>query len=124
MSNSEKISINQLVLSSDETISGKVAVSLIKKANEQAKANENGETLPDDKKVSDDEKAKASGGIFVNATKKTDSLIALVKRKLTNVLAENVVVAPNGLDSATLCKDNKRVWISFGNSSDSSSDEI
>tara|TARA_R100000808_G_C2155217_1_gene167116 strand:- start:2330 stop:2677 length:348 start_codon:yes stop_codon:yes gene_type:complete len=115
MSNSEKISINQLVLSSDETINGKLAVKLIKKANEQAKT---------DKPMLDDEKATASGGIFVNATQKSESLISLVKSKLTNVLADNVVVAPNGLESATLCKDNKRVWISFGNSSESSSDEI
>lgn len=102
----ETISINQLIISSDESLNGIQAVERIKSAN--------------DNKLSDDKKATAQGGIFVNATSCSDSLLALVKTKLTNVLADNVKVS----DTMTLCKDKKRVWFSFASVSKDTNAEI
>lgn len=102
----ETISINQLIISSDESLNGIQAVERIKSAN--------------DNKLSDDKKATAQGGVFVNATACSDSLLSLVKTKLTNVLADNVKVS----DTMTLCKDNKRVWFSFASVSKDTNAEI
>ena len=102
----ETISINQLIISSDESLNGIEAVERIKSAN--------------DNKLSDDKKATAQGGVFVNATACSDSLLSLVKTKLTNVLADNVKVS----DTMTLCKDNKRVWFSFASVSKDTNAEI
>jgi len=91
----ETIIINQLCLTSESSLSGVDSVKLVQSAN----------TSP----LDDDKKAQASGGIFVVASESNDELVACVKSKLTNVLADNVKVC----DSGTLCSDKKRVWLSF-----------
>lgn len=91
----ESIIINQLCLTSEFSLNGKDSVALVQSAN----ANE----------LDEGKKAQASGGIFVVASETSDDLIACVKSKLSNVLADNVKVCDEGHP----CTDKKRVWISF-----------